>query len=72
MDHHHNRWAGVTGASSVVDHVARLIGETGDARAIAAAGCLDERFIHTGRLGVASGQGVYSYPDSACSRPGFP
>ncbi len=40
----------------VVHHVATLIGAVESAR------YLDEHFIQDGRLGVASGQGFYSYP----------
>ena len=49
----------------VVHHVAKLLGET-EPRALASARYLDEHFIQKGRLGAASGQGFYSYPD-----PGF-
>src|SRR6476620_6472957 len=31
----------------------------------------DDQFIQKGRLGVASGQGFYSYPDPAFAQPGF-
>ena len=56
----------------VVYHVAKLIGEsTPNAQALESARYLDERFIQKGRLGVASGQGFYSYPNPAYARPGF-
>jgi 3-hydroxybutyryl-CoA dehydrogenase len=54
----------------VVHHVAKLLGET-DPRANESARYLDEHFIQKGRLGVASGQGFYTYPNPAFSRPGF-
>ena len=31
----------------------------------------DEHFIQKGRLGVVSGQGVYSYPNPTFAQPGF-
>jgi 3-hydroxyacyl-CoA dehydrogenase len=46
---------------NVVYHVAKLIGEN-DPEALQYARYIDEHFIRTGRLGVASGQGFYSYP----------
>ena len=49
----------------VVHHVAELIGATASAQYI------DERFIQTGRLGVATGQGFYTYPNPAFAEPGF-
>jgi 3-hydroxyacyl-CoA dehydrogenase len=56
----------------VVYHVARLIGETtSDTRALASARYIQEHFIEKGRLGIASGQGFYSYPNPAFARPGF-
>jgi 3-hydroxybutyryl-CoA dehydrogenase len=54
----------------VVHHVAKLLGEA-DPRALASARYLEEHFIKKGRLGVASGQGFYSYPDPAFAKPGF-
>ena len=32
---------------------------------------LDEHFIQKGHLGVASGEGFYSYPNPAFAQPGF-
>jgi hypothetical protein len=32
---------------------------------------LHEHFIQKGRLGIASGQGFYSYPNPAFAQPGF-
>jgi 3-hydroxybutyryl-CoA dehydrogenase len=56
----------------VVHHVARLIGETtNDARALEFARYIEEHFIKTGRLGVASGRGFYCYPNPAFARPAF-
>ena len=56
----------------VVHHVAKLIGETTpNTQALESARYLDENFIQKGRLGVASGQGFYSYPNPAFARPGF-
>jgi 3-hydroxybutyryl-CoA dehydrogenase len=56
----------------VVYHVARLIGETTpNTQALESARYLEEHFIRKGRLGVASGQGFYSYPNPAFARPGF-
>ena len=50
---------------NVVYHVAKLTGQDDSARH------LDEHFIRKGRLGVASGQGFYGYPDPAFAQPGF-
>ena len=56
----------------VVHHVATLLGETTqDTQAIESAHYLDEELIRHGRLGVATGQGFYSYPDPAYAAPGF-
>jgi 3-hydroxyacyl-CoA dehydrogenase len=56
----------------VVHHVARLLGETNPgSQAPDYARYIDEHFIQRGRLGVASGEGFYSYPDPAFARPGF-
>jgi 3-hydroxybutyryl-CoA dehydrogenase len=56
----------------VVYHVAKLIGETtANTQALEYARYVDEHFIRTGRLGVASGRGFYDYPIPAFSRPGF-
>ena len=56
----------------VVHHVAELIGRSGaNPQALEYARYLDERFIRQGRLGVASGEGFYTYPDPAFARPGF-
>jgi len=56
----------------VVYHVAKLIGEsTPNAQALESARYLDEGFIQKGRLGVASGQGFYSYPNPSYAQPGF-
>ena len=49
----------------VVHHVAQLI------PAPESADYLDEHFIQKGHLGVASGEGFYSYPNPAYARPGF-
>jgi 3-hydroxyacyl-CoA dehydrogenase len=40
-------------------------------QALESARYLDEHFIQQGLLGVASGQGFYSYPDPAFEEPGF-
>ncbi len=55
----------------VVYHVAKLLGEAPNARAMEYARYIDEHFIRKGHLGVASGQGFYSYPNPAYARPGF-
>lgn len=56
----------------VVHHVAKLIGETtANPQALEYARYIDENFIQKGWLGVANGQGFYSYPDPAFARPGF-
>ncbi len=56
----------------VVHHVAKLVGETTpNAKALDYAGYIDEHFIQKGRLGVASGQGFYRYPNPAFAQPGF-
>jgi 3-hydroxyacyl-CoA dehydrogenase len=56
----------------VVHHVAKLIGETdSNEQALESARYLDEQFIQLGHVGVASGQGFYSYPDPAFAEPGF-
>ena len=56
----------------VVHHVATLVGEaTGNAQVLDDARYLDERFIQQGHLGVATGEGFYSYPDPAFAEPGF-
>ena len=56
----------------VVYHVAKLIGETApNTQALEYARYIDEHFIQKGRLGVASGQGFYIYPDPAFAQPGF-
>ena len=49
----------------VVHHVATLLG------AHDSADYLDDEFIRQGHLGVASGQGFYSYPDPAFAQPDF-
>jgi 3-hydroxybutyryl-CoA dehydrogenase len=54
----------------VVHHVAKLLGET-DPAALEDARYLEENFLKKGHLGVASGQGFYSYPNPAYARPGF-
>lgn len=47
----------------VVHHVAKLIGETtSNSQALEYARYIDEHYIQKGRLGVATGQGFYSYP----------
>ena len=56
----------------VVHHVAKLIGDTTpDTQALESARYLDEEFIEKGHLGVATGQGFYSYPDPVYTQPGF-
>ena len=56
----------------VVHHVAKLIGETtSNTQALESARYVDEQFIQKGRLGVASAQGFYSYPNPAFAQPGF-
>jgi NADH dehydrogenase FAD-containing subunit len=56
----------------VVYHVAKLIGDTTpNPQALESARYLDEHLIQKGRLGVASGQGFYSYPNPAFERPDF-
>jgi 3-hydroxyacyl-CoA dehydrogenase len=56
----------------VVHHVAKLIGDSGaNPQALEYARHIDEHFIRKGWLGVASGQGFYSYPNPAYARPGF-
>ena len=56
----------------VVHHVAKLVGETTpNAQALDYAGYIDEHFIQKGRLGVASGQGFYRYPNPVFAHPGF-
>jgi 3-hydroxybutyryl-CoA dehydrogenase len=54
----------------VVYHVANLLGEK-DPHALDSARYLHERFIEKGQLGVASGEGFYSYPDPAYEQQGF-
>ena len=56
----------------IVYHVAKLIGETTpNTRALESARYLDEGFIQKGRLGAASGQGFYNYPNPSYAQPGF-
>ena len=56
----------------VVYHVAKLLGETGpNTQALECARYVDEHFIRKGRLGAATGQGFYSYPNPAFAQPGF-
>ena len=56
----------------VVHHVATLVGEaTGNAQVLDDARYLDDRFIQQGHLGVATGEGFYSYPNPAFAEPGF-
>jgi len=54
----------------VVYHVANLLGET-DPQALQSARYLDEHYLQKGLLGVAGGQGFYTYPNPAYSQPGF-
>ena len=55
----------------VVYHVANLIGETTpNSEAFHYARYLDEEFIQKGHLGIASGKGFYSYPNSAFTHAG--
>ena len=44
---------------------------TGNAQVLDDARYLDEQFIQQGHLGVASGEGFYSYPNPAFAQPGF-
>jgi 3-hydroxybutyryl-CoA dehydrogenase len=56
----------------VVHHVAKLIGDTTpNTQALESARYLDEEFIQKGHLGVATGEGFYSYPDAVYTQPGF-
>ena len=56
----------------VVYHVAKLLGDAVPGHpALESARYIDEEFIQRGRLGVASGQGFYSYPNPAFAQPGF-
>jgi 3-hydroxyacyl-CoA dehydrogenase len=56
----------------VVHHVAQLLAETTPSdRTAEHARYVDEQFIQKGHLGVATGQGFYSYPDPAFAQPGF-
>ena len=56
----------------VVHHVAKLIGDTTvNTQALESARYLDEEFIQKGHMGVATGQGFYSYPDPVYTQPGF-
>jgi 3-hydroxyacyl-CoA dehydrogenase len=56
----------------VVYHVAKLTGDaTPGHPAFSSARYIDEQFIQRGRLGVASGEGFYSYPNPAYAQPGF-
>ena len=55
----------------VVYHVAKLLGESTNSRALEYARYVDEHFIQKGRLGVSTGQGFYSYPHPAFAQPGF-
>jgi 3-hydroxybutyryl-CoA dehydrogenase len=53
-----------------VYHVAKLLGEAPN-QALEYARYVDEHFIQKGHLGVATGQGFYSYPNPAFAQPGF-
>ncbi len=56
----------------VVYHVAKLIGESNtNTQALEYARYVDEHFIRKGHLGVASGQGFYTYPNPDFAQPGF-
>ena len=56
----------------VVYHVAKLVGETSSStQALDDARYVAEHFIQKGHLGVATGQGFYSYPNPAFAQPGF-
>ena len=56
----------------VVYHVAKLMAETTpNTRALEYARYLDDHFIQKGHLGVASGQGFYSYPRLRSASPSF-
>ena len=56
----------------VVHHVAKLVAETTpNSPALESAHYLDEHFIQKGKLGVASGEGFYTYPNPAFAQPGF-
>ena len=55
-----------------VHHVATLIGDsTPQTQALDAARYLDDEFIQKGHMGVATGQGFYSYPNPEFAQPGF-
>ncbi|MEJ0087956.1 MAG: 3-hydroxyacyl-CoA dehydrogenase [Pseudomonadota bacterium] len=56
----------------VVHHVAKLLGESNaNPLALEYARYVDEHFLQKGRLGVASGQGFYNYPNPTFERPEF-
>lgn len=55
----------------VVYHVAKLLGEGPNTQALEYARYVDEHFIQKGHLGMATGQGFYSYPNPAFAQPGF-
>ena len=56
----------------VVHHVATLIDEANShSEALSYPRYIDERFIQPGHLGVTSGQGFYSYPESNVRSAGF-
>ena len=56
----------------VVHHVAKLVAQASpNGTALESARYLDEQFIQKGHLGVASGEGFYSYPKPAFAQPGF-
>ena len=56
----------------VVHHVAKLVGETTpNTQALESARYIEEHFIQEGRLGVATGEGFYIYPNPEFSQPGF-
>jgi 3-hydroxyacyl-CoA dehydrogenase len=56
----------------VVYHVAQLLDDAASNMAARSyAHYVDEQFIQKGRLGVATGQGFYSYPNPAFAQPDF-
>jgi len=52
-------------------NITRIKAGKGDRQAQRATHLLRERFIDTGKLGAASGEGFYKYPNPAYESPGF-